>query len=307
MMRIVFMGTPEFAVPTLQLLVQHGYDVPAVVTAPDKPGGRLGLQMSAVKKAALSMGIPVLQPPKLRDPGFLESLRAYRADLQVVVAFRMLPEVVWNMPPMGTLNLHASLLPRYRGAAPINWAIINGETLTGLTTFLLRHDIDTGDLLFQEKVAIGTDETAGMLHDRMMHIGAGLVLQTVQALQTGAATPAPQDHTQATHAPKIFTENCRIDFSKSTQEIHNLVRGLSPHPGAWTIFDEKVMKIYSTQQAYTYPVKGTPGRFFSDGKLYLYIETADGYIQVTDLQLEGKKRMGVRDFLNGYKYPWHAL
>lgn len=307
MMRIVFMGTPEFAVPTLKLLVQHGYEVPAVVTAPDKPGGRLGMQMSAVKKAALSMGLAVLQPPKLRDPDFLGTLRAYQADLQVVVAFRMLPEVVWDMPPMGTLNLHASLLPRYRGAAPINWAIINGETATGLTTFLLRHDIDTGDVLFQEEVSIEPNDTAGMLHDRMMEIGAKLVLRTVQALQAGTATPAPQEHTQATHAPKIFTETCRIDFHKSTREVHNLVRGLSPYPGAWTIFDEKVMKIYSTQPDNNHPKQGIPGGFFSDGKSYLNVETADGYVQILDLQLEGKKRMGVRDFLNGYKYTWHAL
>ncbi len=306
-MKIVFMGTPEFAVPALEILLDHGYDIPAVITAPDKPGGRQGVQVSAVKKFALERGLYVMQPEKLKNPAFLEELRALKADLQIVVAFRMLPEVVWNMPPLGTMNLHASLLPKYRGAAPINWAIINGETETGLTTFLLRHEIDTGDLLFQERLPIGENETAGELHDRMMPLGARLILKSVQTLEKGEARPQPQADVEATHAPKIFTEMCRINFSQTTREVHNFIRGLSPYPGAWTELDGKTLKIFRTEiggaglEERGLGVAPEPGAFFSDGKSVLQISTADGFVRVLELQMEGKKRMTVREFLNGYK------
>jgi len=259
---------------------------------------------SAVKTYAVAHGIPVLQPPKLKNPEFLAELRDLQADLQVVVAFRMLPEAVWNMPPKGTLNLHGSLLPRYRGAAPINWAIINGETETGVTTFLLKHEIDTGDVLFQERIPIGENETAGELHDRMMHIGAQLVLKTVQSIEQGHAQPQPQDLSVVSLAPKIFTETCQIDFAQSTRQVHDFVRGLSPFPGAWTFFDERTLKILRTEKDDTTPLKGKIGQFFSDGRHYLAVRTNNGYVQITDLQLEGKKRMSVRDFLNGYKFNW---
>lgn len=300
-MRIVFMGTPEFAVPSLEILLQHGYEIPAVVTAADKPGGRSGILESAVKKFALTHGLRVLQPEKLKNPVFLEELRALRADLQVVVAFRMLPEAVWNMPPLGTLNLHGSLLPKYRGAAPINWAIINGETETGVTTFLLRHEIDTGDILFQEKLPIGENDTAGEVHDRMMLLGAQLVLCTVQAIERGEARPLPQSDTEATHAPKIFTETCRIDFAQPTARVHNFIRGLSPYPGAWTTLDGKTLKILRTLKAAPAGDMPPPGQFVSDGKSYLKICTLDGSVEVLEVQLEGKRRMTVRDFLNGYR------
>jgi len=299
-MRIIFMGTPEFAVPSLDILFRHGYNMVGVITAPDKPGGRLGIIQSAVKQYALEKGLPVLQPEKLKNPDFLDALRALRADLQVVVAFRMLPAVVWQMPPLGTLNLHGSLLPKYRGAAPINWAIIHGETETGVTTFLLRHEIDTGDLLFQQALPIGENETAGEVHDRMMQVGADLVLRTVQALEQGTAQPQPQPAGAATHAPKLFTETCRIDFAQPTEVVHNFVRGLSPYPGAWTMLDGKTLKILRTTKE---QARGTltPGEFFSDGKNELKISTLDGFLQIQELQMEGKRRMTTREFLNGYR------
>ena len=297
---IIYMGTPEFAVPSLEILCDQGYDISAVITSPDKPGGRLGVQQSAVKKFALSRGLRVLQPEKLKNPEFLETLRSLKADLQIVVAFRMLPEVVWNMPPLGTMNLHGSLLPRYRGAAPINWAIINGETETGLTTFLLKHEIDTGDLLYQERIPIGENETAGELHDRMMLLGAQLVLKSVRAIESGEAKPMPQADTAATHAPKIFSDTCEIDFNQPAAKVHNFIRGLSPVPGAWTKLDGKTLKILRSLKDIQ-PGSGTPGVFSSDGKNYLRVSTTDGYVQILELQLEGKKRMSVRDFLNGYR------
>lgn len=299
-MRIVFMGTPDFAVPALEILLNRGHEIPAVVTAPDKPGGRQGMQESAVKKFAVSHGLRVLQPEKLKNPAFLEELRACRADLQVVVAFRMLPEAVWAMPPLGTLNLHGSLLPKYRGAAPINWAVINGETETGVTTFLLRHEIDTGDILFQEKMPIGENETAGELHDRMMDVGARLVLHTVQAIERGEARPQPQTDTEATHAPKIFTETCRINFEQPTRWVHDFIRGLSPYPGAWTLLSGSTLKILRTEKEVA-AHDLVPGRFVTDGKSRLKISTLDGFVQVLELQLEGKRRMGVREFLNGHR------
>ncbi len=301
------MGTPDFAVPSLEILLDNGFDVPAVVTAPDKPGGRLGVQESAVKKFAVSRGLRVLQPEKLRNPDFLAELRGLQADLQVVVAFRMLPEVVWNMPPLGTMNLHGSLLPKYRGAAPINWAIIRGEAETGVTTFLLKHEIDTGDLLFQERIPIGPDETAGELHDRMMQIGAKLVLRSVQAIERGDYQPQPQPEVEATHAPKIFHETCHIDFARPTAEVHNFVRGLSPYPGAWTTFEGKNFKIFRTVNGGQQVADGEqkpPGQFFSDGKNWLKISTLDGFVEVFELQIEGKRRMSVRDFLNGHKWQF---
>lgn len=301
------MGTPEFAVPSLEILLDNGYDIPAVVTAPDKPGGRHGLQVSAVKKCALERGLRVVQPEKLKNPAFLEELRSLKADLQVVVAFRMLPEIVWNMPPLGTMNLHGSLLPKYRGAAPINWAVINGEAETGLTTFLLKHEIDTGDMLFQERLPIGENETAGELHDRMMLLGAQLVLKSVQAIERGDARPMPQSDAEASHAPKIFHETCRINFEQPTTQVHNFIRGLSPYPGAWTELDGKTVKILRTEKErlgngeWGLGVRPQPGAFFSDGKNFLKISTLDGYVQVLELQMEGKRRMNVREFLNGYR------
>lgn len=294
------MGTPEFAVPSLKILLDHGYDVAGVVTAPDKPGGRQGLQQSAVKLFALSKGIPVLQPSRLKDPDFLEQLRILKADLQVVVAFRMLPEAVWNMPPLGTMNLHGSLLPKYRGAAPINWAVIRGEMETGVTTFLLQHEIDTGDLLFQERIPIGENETAGELHDRMMVVGAGLLLRSVQALENGTARPAPQSDMEATHAPKLHTETCRIDFDRPTADVHNFIRGLSPYPGAWTMLDGKVLKILRSLKSGPDNAGRHPGSIYLDDKNSLKIATADGSIEVLELQLEGKRRMEAREFLNGH-------
>jgi methionyl-tRNA formyltransferase len=293
------MGTPDFAVPSLKILLDNGYEVAAVVTAPDKPGGRQGVQQSAVKLFALENGLSILQPAKLKDPEFVDALRALKADLQVVVAFRMLPEAVWSMPPMGTMNLHGSLLPKYRGAAPINWAIICGEKETGVTTFLLQHEIDTGDLLYQERIPIGENDTAGEVHDRMMQVGASLLLRSVQALERGTAQPTPQADVEATHAPKIHTDTCRIDFNQPTEVVHNFIRGLSPYPGAWTMLGDKVLKIIRTEKtaAATPPAKA--GEFVVEGKKTLKISTADGYVQVLELQLEGKRRMAVVDFLNG--------
>lgn len=299
-MRIIFMGTPEFAVPSLKILLDNGYEIPVVVTAPDKPGGRKGLQQSAVKLFALEHDIPVLQPVKLKDPDFVEALRAYQADLQIVVAFRMLPEIVWNMPPMGTMNLHGSLLPSYRGAAPINWAVINGEKETGVTTFLLRHEIDTGDVLAQERIPIGDNETAGELHDRMMEIGAGVILRSVQALENGSASPVPQSDTLASYAPKIHTDTCQINFEQSAQQVHNFIRGLSPYPGAWTMLDGKILKILRTEKMPDNIGGGKPGTFSVEDKKTILFSTADGSLRVLELQLEGKRRMTVQEFLNGH-------
>jgi methionyl-tRNA formyltransferase len=322
-LRIVFMGTPEFAVASLDALVKAGCNIVGVITAPDKPAGRgMKLQESAVKKYAVEKGLHILQPEKLKNPQFLEELKSLGADLQIVIAFRMLPEVVWNMPPMGTVNVHGSLLPHYRGAAPINWAVINGEKETGVTTFKLKHEIDTGDILLQERIPIGEDETAGELHDKMKEVGAQLLVKTVQGLANGSITETPQSsivnrqssmddtETAATHspltthqsplkhAPKIFTETCKIDWSKPTNEVHNLIRGLSPYPGAFTHLNEKLFKIYRSEKEL-----GTPsiaaGQFETDGKKYLRFACTDGYIYPKEIQLEGKKRMGVEEFLRG--------
>ncbi len=296
------MGTPEFARTSLQKLVEAGCNVIAVITAPDKPAGRgMKIQHSAVKEYALSQQLTVLQPEKLKNPAFLETLRALQADLQVVVAFRMLPEQVWNMPPMGTLNVHGSLLPQYRGAAPINWAVINGERETGVTTFKLKHEIDTGNILMQRSMAIGDNETAGEVHDRMKDLGAELLLDTVKALANGDIQELPQENIAGPlhHAPKIFTETCRINWEKSGEEIHNLVRGLSPYPAAFTLLQDKLFKIYrcTFRQASHSQVPGTV--HVLDGKLCF--ACADGYIYPTAVQMEGKKKMEIDDFMRGFK------
>ncbi|WP_298732617.1 methionyl-tRNA formyltransferase [uncultured Chitinophaga sp.] len=303
-MRIVFMGTPDFAVASLDILVENGYDVVGVITAPDKPAGRgLQLQESAVKKYAVSKGLTVLQPEKLKNPDFLEELRALKADLQVVVAFRMLPEVVWNMPPLGTINVHASLLPDYRGAAPINWAIINGEKVSGVTTFKLQHAIDTGNILYNAQVNIREDETAGELHDDLMQTGAQVLLKTVNALAAGTAEEKPQpelDPTRIKHAPKIFKEDCRIQWEQPLEKIYNLVRGLSPYPTAWTTLQDKQLKIFKATKEYTTPAV-PPGQPVTDQKTYLKIAAPDGYLVLQEIQLEGKKKMEVAAFLRGYR------
>lgn len=298
------MGTPDFAVPSLQILLENGYDIVGVVTATDKQGGRKGTMQSAVKQFAVSRGLHVLQPEKLKNPEFINELQALNADLQIVVAFRMLPEIVWAMPRLGTMNLHGSLLPRYRGAAPIHWAVINGETETGCTTFLLKHEIDTGDILMSEKFAIGENDTTGEVHDKMMHIGANLVLQSVRALETGNVQPQPQATLKATHAPKLFQETCKIDFSKTVAEVHNQVRGLSPFPTAWTMLKGHLLKIYKTSKTLIIntPPSVTEENWETDGKNYLRFRCADGFIDVLELQLEGKKRMDIKSFLNGYKF-----
>lgn len=296
------MGTPEFAVASLSKLVDEDCHIVGVITAPDKPAGRgMELQQSAVKKYALGKGLTVLQPEKLKDPQFLETLKSLNADLQIVVAFRMLPEVVWNMPPMGTLNLHGSLLPQYRGAAPINWAIINGEKITGVTTFKLKHEIDTGDVLLSEEIKIEEEENAGTLHDKMKEIGAEVLFKTVLSLAENNIQEKPQSNLNIKHAPKIFTETCKIDWSKTAEEIHNLIRGLSPYPAAFTFLDEKKLKVFRAKKEITTP-QVNPGLFDTDGKTFLRYACADGYIHLLELQLEGKKKMKIEDFLRGYRF-----
>jgi methionyl-tRNA formyltransferase len=306
-MRIVFMGTPEFAVPSLEAIVKAGFEVVGVITAPDKPAGRgKKLQMSAVKTAALALGLPVLQPEKLKAPEFLETLRGLKADLQVVVAFRMLPEAVWQMPPLGTFNLHASLLPKYRGAAPINWAIINGEAETGVTTFMLRHEIDTGPVMFQTRTAIQPDDNAGTVYERLMHEGAMLVVKTIQAIAAGNIPQIPQDLSQpAPHAPKIFRETCQIDWQRPAQELHNFVRGLAPYPSAWGEIAGQVYKIQQTALPEMLPAQilaeAAPGSFYTDHKKLLLVRTGEGWLSILQLQPEGKKSMPIQAFLAGNK------
>ncbi|WP_214229160.1 methionyl-tRNA formyltransferase [Pedobacter sp. B4-66] len=301
-MRIVFMGTPDFAVASLNALVEAGFDVVGVVTAADKPAGRgQKLQESAVKQYAVSKGLKVLQPLKLKDPLFIEELKTLNADLQVVVAFRMLPEIVWDMPAKGTINLHASLLPQYRGAAPINHAIINGEKESGVTTFFLKHEIDTGDVIFSESVSISDDETAGDLHDKLMNVGAGLLVKTVTAIGEGSYTEQPQPQSdELKHAPKIFKEHCLIDWNQSVHKIYNLIRGLSPYPTAFTKLNDKTLKVFKAKLEEKEPGI-SPGSFLSDGKTYLKFAAKDGFIKFTDLQYEGKKRMQVDEFLRGMR------
>lgn len=325
-LKIVFMGTPEFAVETLRALVEGGYNVVAVVTQPDKPVGRHGsvLRAPAVKEYALSVGLPVLQPEKMKDAGFVEQLRGYHADLQVVVAFRMLPEIVWAMPRFGTFNVHAALLPQYRGAAPINWAIINGETETGVTTFFLDHDIDTGKIILQKRFPIPDDADVEYVYDGLMHLGAEIALETVDLIieKDGDVECIPQENwiennaqlstlnAQLKLAPKLFKENCRIDWCRSVKNIYNFVRGLSPIPSAWTTLvplaeaeshtpiDLKIFKTQMTSEA----CGAEPGTLRVE-KNRLFVATADAWLEILDLQQAGKKRMTARDFLNGFKNP----
>ena len=342
-LRIIFMGTPEFAVASLDALIKAGCNIVGVITAPDKPAGRgMILQESAVKKYAVENNLYILQPEKLKNLEFLATIKSLNADLQIVVAFRMLPEIVWNMPSMGSVNLHGSLLPQYRGAAPINWAVINGEKETGCTTFKLKHEIDTGDILLQESFTIGENETAGEVHDKMKEIGAQLLVKTVKELAVGTLEERPQlsianwqssmvnsqfskeepgnieghspftiHHSpftilnSAKHAPKIFTETCQIDWHKNIDEVFNLIRGLSPYPTAFTFLDGKKLKIFIAQKEPSNTDDAaviSPGSFVTDKKSYLKFACKNGFIVVKELQLEGKKKLKVEDFLRGYRW-----
>lgn len=302
------MGTPEFAVASLDALVKAGCTIVGVVTAPDKSAGRgMLLQQSAVKQYAVENNLFILQPEKLKAPAFIDTLRSLQADIQVVVAFRMLPEVVWNMPPMGTINLHGSLLPQYRGAAPINWAVINGEHQTGVTTFRLKHDIDTGDILMQRSFPIAEDENAGHVHDRMKEIGAALLLETIKGISNKTISETSQSSgfgfqlSTLKHAPKIFTDTCIINWNKTIDEVYNLVRGLAPFPAAFTFLEKKKLKVYKTEKINKPPLIEA-GNFETDKKTYLQFACKDGYIKILELQLEGKKKMQVEDFLRGYRF-----
>lgn len=303
-LKIIFFGTPDFAVASLKALVDTGANIIAVVTAPDKPAGR-GMQMhaSAVKQYALEQNLPVLQPEKLKNPDFINELKALNADLHIVVAFRMLPEMVWNMPPMGTVNVHASLLPQYRGAAPINWAIINGEKETGVTTFRLKHEIDTGNILLQKRVAIEPEDNIGTLYQKLMLEGGKLLVETVKGLAEGTIKEKPQISIateQLKHAPKIFKEDTIIDWRRPVESIQNLVRGMSPVPGAYTMLQGKTLKIYASHtELIAHQTEN--GRYDTDGKKYLRFAATDGWLYVDELQLEGKKRMGVEEFLRGFR------
>ena len=296
------MGTPEFAVPSLEILIQNGHHIVAVVTAPDKPQGRgQKLVASPVKECAVKHGLPVLQPTNLKSPEFLETLKSYHANLQIVVAFRMLPESVWAMPLLGTFNLHASLLPQYRGAAPINWAIINGEKETGVTTFFLKHEIDTGSIIFQEKEVITTEDNAGTLYERLMHKGAALVLKTVRAIEQGENPSIPQpENLTIHHAPKIFKETCQINWNQPAEAVRNFIRGLSPYPAAWTILHGKSFKIYRSSIHSTGTV-ATPGTIDTDQKSFARVATADGWLSLEEIQAEGKRKMTPQEYLAGNK------
>lgn len=308
-LKIVFMGTPDFAVESLEALIEGGYNVVGVVTMPDKPVGRhqTTLSASAVKQYAVAHGLPVLQPERLRDEEFLAALKAWNADLQIVVAFRMLPEVVWNMPPCGTFNLHAALLPQYRGAAPINWAIINGETQTGITTFFLDHDIDTGKVIRRVPVEILDTDNVEDVHDKLMVLGARLVTETVDAIIADNVVPIPQEELSADTilhpAPKIFKETCRIDWSLPTKRVYDFIRGLSPYPAAWTelVCGEKrtMLKIFATEKDSDMP-DVPAGTVVIEGKTTMKVALADGWLRITSLQLSGKKRMDIQDFLRGF-------
>lgn len=311
-LRIVYMGTPEFAVESLRRLVEGGYNVVGVVTMPDKPMGRHGsvLQASPVKQYAESKGLKVLQPVRLKDEGFVEELRSLRADLQIVVAFRMLPEVVWSMPPLGTFNLHASLLPQYRGAAPINWAVINGDTETGITTFFLQHEIDTGQIIQQVRVPIADTDNVGIVHDKLMMLGGQLVVETVDNILSGTVKAIPQEqfmkeNEELRPAPKIFKDTCRMDWSKPLKQVYDFVRGLSPYPAAWTELVQPeghrlVLKIYEAVKVPA--MHALPhGSVHTDGKTFFHVAVEGGYLSLLTLQLAGKKRMSVADFLRGYR------
>ncbi len=314
-MKIIYMGTPDFAVEPLRRLVEAGKNIVAVVTMPDKPAGRgHKIQFSPVKEYALSVNLPILQPVNLKDPEFVEELRSYQADLQIVVAFRMLPEIVWNMPPLGTFNLHASLLPQYRGAAPINWAVINGETETGITTFFLQHEIDTGNIIMQQKIDIAPDDNAGIVHDKLMYLGSDLVLQTVNQIESDNVASIPQPEGELKPAPKIFKDTCRINFNTTAESVRNLVRGLAPYPAAWIELADAEgnatnMKIYEVSKELctpTHPVS----TLVCDGKKVLKVAVLDGYIHLDQVQLAGKKRMPAADLMRGTdltQYTIHTL
>lgn len=311
-LRIIFLGTPEFAVESLRTLVENGYNVVAVITMPDKPGGRgYKIQPSPIKQYAVDNDLKLLQPENLKDEQFLSELRDLKADLQVVVAFRMLPEVVWNMPSKGTFNLHSSLLPQYRGAAPINWAIMNGENETGVTTFFLSHEIDTGEIIFREKTEISETDNAESLHDRLMVMGAKLVKKTVDAIIENNISPIPQselinENSVLKQAPKIFKDTCRIDWNKNSEELYNFIRGLSPYPAAWTIFvnsegEQFRFKIFSAEKLESTTESSLPaGTIKSDNKTFIDVAVKDGFLRLIDIQMSGKKRMNVIDLLNGF-------
>ena len=311
-LRIVFFGTPDFAVESLRRLVEGGYNIVGVVTMPDKEAGRgHKLLQSPVKQYAVEHGLRLLQPERLKNPQFVEELRSLKADLQIVMAFRMLPEVVWNMPPLGTFNLHASLLPKYRGAAPINWAVINGETETGVTTFFLKHEIDTGDIIQQRRIPIGDNDNVGIVHDKLMIMGANMVIETVDAIINGTVKPIPQDElckagTEASPAPKIFKDTCKIDWDKTMHEVRNLVRGLSPYPAAWTEITDST-GITHTAKIFEVSLTDEPqacrpaGEMWSDKSGRLLVACRDGVISIDQLQLAGKKRMSAADFLRGFR------
>jgi methionyl-tRNA formyltransferase len=302
-LRIVFMGTPEFAVASLRAMVENAFNVVGVITATDKYGGRGGKTLieSAVKKYALSVNIPVLQPSNLKKESFLDELRALKADVQIVVAFRMLPVVVWDMPKHGTINLHGSLLPKFRGAAPINWAIIRGEEITGVSTFKLKHEIDTGDIIFQEKMSIGKEDTAGDVHDKMMILGAEVILKTLVAITENNIHFQPQPIALISDAPKINRETCHINFHNTATNIYNLIRGLSPYPTAWFPLEELEIKVFRAKKEMSvHQLKA--GTILSDQKSYLKIACLDGYIWLEEIKASGKKKMDIRSFLNGYKF-----
>ena len=304
-LRIVFMGTPEFAVASLDALVKAGCNIVGVITAPDKQAGRgLQLQQSAVKKYAVENNLHILQPEKLKDPVFIEALKELKADVQAVVAFRMLPEIVWNMPALGTINVHGSLLPQYRGAAPINWAVINGEKFTGVTTFKLQQEIDTGNILLSEKIAIEEDDNAGTVHDKLKEVGAALLVKTILLVASDKLVEIPQQESaeEIKHAPKLFTETGNIDWNKNVEEIYNLIRGLSPYPAAYTKLHNKTLKLFAGEKLLDKP-DISPGTFKTDEKNFLQFACANGYINVTTLQLEGKKKMEIKEFLRGYRFP----
>jgi len=300
-MRIIYLGTPEFAVPSLDILYNAGYDIVGVITSVDKYGGRgrKVLIESAVKKYAISKNLNILQPKNLKSPQFIEELLALKADLQIVVAFRMLPILVWDMPPMGTYNLHGSLLPKYRGAAPINWAIMKGESETGVTSFKLKHEIDTGSILLQERVKVYDDDNATAVHNRMMYIAADVIYRSVKAIESGTVELTEQSDNQATHAPKLNKENTKIDFNRSVKQVYNFIRGLSVYPCAWFKIDGKLTKVYSSSIDEDTSTT-EPGTIVSDNKSYLKVACKDGYIRLNEIQMSGKSKMKIKDFLNGY-------
>lgn len=302
-MKIIFMGTPDFAVASLKILVENNYDVVGVITATDKVAGRGNkVQMSAVKKYALSQNLNVLQPPNLKSKKFLKELKSLNADLQVVVAFRMLPAVVFDMPPLGTFNLHASLLPEYRGAAPINWAVINGDKRSGVTTFFIEQEIDTGKMIFQEEVSIDNEMNAGDLHDTLMDVGSQLVLKTVQAIESGDYPQIEQPHLEHMRpAPKIFKETCEIKWKMRTKKVYNQIRGLSPYPAAFTFLNDHRIKIFKTRPI-NYVHNMEPGHFLTDNKTFLHVATMDGFLAIEELQMAGKRKMNIEDFLRGFDF-----